>query len=285
MGSIIEEYLEYDNQIENKYGINSVVLMMVGSFYEMYTIISESNEIEKKVSMISKILNIKLTHKKSLENICKNIYMCGFPCNALGKHLSKLLSSNFTVAIYNQFEPENPNNKKIHKLVNVYSPSTYIEDEVIENNELMCVLIEDYFCPIQKKQSLSGFISSIDLSTGRNRLFECYDNKDTPNFVLTEVSRLIHTINPCEIVICDYNNHLNLDDLGNKLIHPIQIDDKFKNKEYQEKLGNYKYRVLNFNKWNEYIKEEYQKTALKNINRKAKKQREQIKNSPLNFCI
>jgi|TARA_R100001460_G_scaffold85529_1_gene126800 UDP-galactopyranose mutase len=56
-------------------------------------------------------------------------------------------------------------------------------------------------------------------------------------------------------------------------------------KEYQEKLGNYKYRVLNFNKWNEYIKEEYQKTALKNINRKAKKQREQIKNSPLNFCI
>mgnify|MGYP003110625050 FL=1 len=56
-------------------------------------------------------------------------------------------------------------------------------------------------------------------------------------------------------------------------------------KEYQEKLGNYKYRVLNFNKWNEYIKEEYQKTALKNINRKAKKQREQLKNSPLNFCI
>ena len=56
-------------------------------------------------------------------------------------------------------------------------------------------------------------------------------------------------------------------------------------KEYQEKLGNYKYRVLNFNKWNEYIKEEYQKKALKNINRKAKKQREQIKNSPLNFCI
>ena len=236
MGSTIEEYLKYDDQIENKYGINSVVLMMVGSFYEMYTVIPDSNEIEKKVSMVSKILNIKLTHKKSLENIYANAHMCGFPCHALGKHLSKLLSSNFTVAIYDQFDPENPNNKKIHKLVNVYSPSTYIEDEVIENNELMCVLIEDYFCPIQKKRSLSGFISSIDLSTGRNRLFECYDNKDTPNFVLTEVIRLIHTINPCEIVICDYNNHLDLDDLGNKLIHPIQIDDKFKNKEFQEKF-------------------------------------------------
>jgi len=57
------------------------------------------------------------------------------------------------------------------------------------------------------------------------------------------------------------------------------------NKEYQIKLGNYKFPVLDYNSWSQYIKEEYQKTALKNINKKAKKQREQVKNSPLNFCI
>ena len=107
---------------------------------------------------------------------------------------------------------------KIHKLVNIFSPSTYIENEIIENNELMCILIEDFFSPIQKKKILSGYVTSIDLSTGRNRLFECYDNKDTDNFVLSEIIRLVHTINPCEIIICDKNNYLNLDDLGNKLI-------------------------------------------------------------------
>ncbi len=57
------------------------------------------------------------------------------------------------------------------------------------------------------------------------------------------------------------------------------------NKEYIETLGNYKFRVLNYTDWMKYVEEKYKETALKNLNRNYKKQREQIKNSPLNFCI
>lgn len=57
------------------------------------------------------------------------------------------------------------------------------------------------------------------------------------------------------------------------------------NKEYIEAIGNYKYRVLNYSDWMKHIEEKYKETALKNLNREYKKQREQIKNSPLNFCI
>lgn len=56
-------------------------------------------------------------------------------------------------------------------------------------------------------------------------------------------------------------------------------------KEYYKKVGNYRYRVLNYNDWKQYIEEEYKKTAIKNIDKKAKKQRAQVKGSPLNFCL
>ena len=36
MGSILKEYKEYQLEIEEKYGNNSIVFLMVGSFYEIY---------------------------------------------------------------------------------------------------------------------------------------------------------------------------------------------------------------------------------------------------------
>jgi len=55
-------------------------------------------------------------------------------------------------------------------------------------------------------------------------------------------------------------------------------------KEWIEKLGNYKYRPLNYNEWIKYVAEKYKETALKNINRKARQQKEQIKENVIQFC-
>ena len=55
-------------------------------------------------------------------------------------------------------------------------------------------------------------------------------------------------------------------------------------KEWIEKIGNYKYRPLNYNSWIKYVAETYKKTALKNIKTKALKQKEQIKENVIQFC-
>ena len=34
--SLIDEYFEYQDKFESKYGINTIVLMEVGSFFEIY---------------------------------------------------------------------------------------------------------------------------------------------------------------------------------------------------------------------------------------------------------
>lgn len=229
MSLIIDEYINAQKEWENKYGKNTIILMMVGSFYEIYEINSEEMQIghAKDASII---LNIQLTKKnKSYSHSKSNPYMAGFPCYALGKHLSKLLRNNFTVAIYNQFDIKN-SKKKERKLINIYSPSTYIEEEILEYNELMCILIDNYFCPIEKRNLYSGFISIIDLSTGKNKLYEFYDTKNSPNLVFNEIDKLINAINPCEILfITDDKNTIKKNiNTENILTHYQNVENKYK---------------------------------------------------------
>ena len=54
-------------------------------------------------------------------------------------------------------------------------------------------------------------------------------------------------------------------------------------KEYRKILGNYKYRVLDYNAWSKYVREEYQNMREKNHASRQKKERKQLKDTPLNF--
>ena len=62
MGSIFNEYISIENEVEKKYGRRSVLLMMVGSFYEMYG--DGCENAYEKLGNISKLLNIQLLQIK-----------------------------------------------------------------------------------------------------------------------------------------------------------------------------------------------------------------------------
>ena len=80
---MLSEYMSLQEDLENKYGQQSIVLYMKGTFYEMYSL----NIQDKKVGNIEKIcklLNIHLTQaNKSEPHSIKNPYMAGFPTYAL----------------------------------------------------------------------------------------------------------------------------------------------------------------------------------------------------------
>ena len=62
MGSILKEYMKYQLDLEKKYGTNSVILMQVGSFYEIYSVDKKFG----KTIEVTKILNILQTKKKQV---------------------------------------------------------------------------------------------------------------------------------------------------------------------------------------------------------------------------
>ena len=220
-------YIEKQSELEKKYGEKSIVLMMVGSFYEIYSY--DCKKIKcGNIDIASKILGFAKTlkSKKNAHSI-NNPYMCGFPCPALSKHLSTLLQNNMTVAVYTQSDNINKKEKD-RNLESIYSPSTYINDEIIQNNELMCIIVDEITCPINKIKLMCGYISHIDLSTGRNKIYECYDTKENQHFVINEINKLILSVNPCEVIT---NYELNLDTI---LIHELNLDNNYKNINYQK---------------------------------------------------
>ena len=89
--SIIDEYLSYNDLYKDQYE-NYIVLLQVGSFYEMYSIIQD----DPKLKEVCELLNLLLTRKnKTIQNISKNNpHMAGIPCCSLQKYLDILIENN-----------------------------------------------------------------------------------------------------------------------------------------------------------------------------------------------
>ena len=87
---LIDEYLNYQNQYQEKYGKLTIVLYQNGSFYEIYNIDSNDKTLQK----ICELLNIQFTRKnKSILEINRsNPSLAGFPLASLKKYLTILLN-------------------------------------------------------------------------------------------------------------------------------------------------------------------------------------------------
>ena len=70
---IIDQYIDYQNKYVQEFGKNTLVLMEVGSFFEIYGINNENTKIGN-VKDVCNILNIQMTRKNKsiLENNKKN---------------------------------------------------------------------------------------------------------------------------------------------------------------------------------------------------------------------
>ena len=62
---IIDDYIKYQDDYRNKYGENTIILMQVGSFFELYSIVENCPFLYK----IADICNIQISRKnKTIKN-------------------------------------------------------------------------------------------------------------------------------------------------------------------------------------------------------------------------
>lgn len=201
--NIINEYIELENLYKKDYD-KYIILLQVGSFYELYSINSD----EKKLKIVCELLNIILTKKnKSIEKISKsNPYMAGFPCVSLEKYLDTLINNHYTVIVYNQYHDKKTIKRKLDK---IYSIGTYIESEKLSVNDNLIISI---YLEVINNNLITG-ISIIDLSIGSIKLIELY-NTDY-NKLIEDLNKEFIIYNPKEII----------------LTYPNEIDQNF-NKLY-----------------------------------------------------
>ena len=237
--AIYDEYQTYVAQYKKEYGDNVVVLMQVGSFYEVY-----SADDLLDIKYISEVLNITLTRKnKNISEISKsNCNMIGFPLSALTKYVSILVQNNFTIVIVSQVTPP-PQPKR--EVTDIVSPGTKVDDlSAEENSFLMTVFIEESTDWRTHKASFNLGVSYIDVSTGVSNVFESSSKPNDVYFGFDEAYRIILATTPREIAVLGELKTIDFDfvckylDISKRYVHNKinNFDKEITNVYYQNQI-------------------------------------------------
>lgn len=197
--NLIDQYFKLQDKYEKKYGIQTLVLMQVGSFFEIYGV---DNEYEKlgDLHKITSMLNILCTrrNKAILENSRKNALMAGIPTHSIKRYLNILLENNYTIVMIEQTSPPPMPTREV---TNILSPGTCInENGNADSNNIISVILETDKCFISGKTIYSIGVSVVDLSTGKNTIYETHSQKGDEQSIMEELFRFIEANSPREII-------------------------------------------------------------------------------------
>ena len=223
---ILKEYLTHHYKYIEKYGENTVVLMQVGSFYEIYAVINEQMNVGANINLLGEILDIQVSRKnKNIEEVnYGNYLLAGFPDHALLKFQNILLNNDYTIVLVNQVtEPPNPE----REVTEIISPGTVIENyNNQDTNVLVSVYISVYPTASNKIVYVLG-LSAIDISTGKNYVHHIRSKESDNKLWTDELFRLIHYYNPREILFhFDPNTNLASELSESKISQEWEINHK-----------------------------------------------------------
>lgn len=205
---VSEEYFVKTDELRKQYGEKTIVLMQIGSFFEVYGLKSiETGEITgSNILDFHTICDFAMSDKaKSTVFVYGkvwNLVMAGFPESHIEKYIDKLQSRQYTIAIYKQ-----GNDKKSRDLDMVVSPGTYFtNDQTILSNFILCIRL------FYRKKSVYNNtdkiiygLASLNVITGecnQTQHTEIYaHNPSTYDFI----ERYISIYNPSEVIIL-YNS-------------------------------------------------------------------------------
>ena len=192
-------YFKLQKKFEEKYGVNTVVLMEIGTFFEVYEVNNEEEQIGK-AKEIAELLNIQLTRKNKaiLENSKENPIMAGVPAISLEKHLARIIGEQkYTVVLIRQkgLPP------KVSRYIDtVVSPGTNFDFVIDQDENNITSLTID--C---NKGIFSVGYSAIDVTTGKCYYNEVHGTSEDKNFALDECFNYMnmHKTNEVVVSFCD----------------------------------------------------------------------------------
>jgi len=231
--ALIKEYFELTKKYEDEYGENTILLMQVGSFFEVYGIFSKKNEsiIGSKIIDFSQICELNIVEKNTCVGT-DNVMMAGFKDIQIEKYIKKIQDAGFTAVVYSQDEAVKNTTRS---LAGIFSPGTYFHSESQNlTNSITCVWID----LIENKLFMKGKyvvvgVANIDIYTGKTNIFqfkETYVNNPT---TYDELERFISIYNPSEtILISNLPGENEIDfvisyaGITSSLIHKINITNE-----------------------------------------------------------
>ena len=240
---LTEIYFELQKHFESKYGENTIILMEIGSFFELYEVNNDELKIGK-AKEIAQLLNIQLTRKNKtiLENSVKNPLLAGVPTVSIERYLARLIETKkYTIVMVKQkgLPP------KVQRYVsNIISPGTNFEyqTEAIESNLVSLTVDEN-------QGIYSVGYSAIDVTTGKTIVNEMHSNRDDKTYALDILFNLLQTYNTAEVIVTLQNKQIDKEWLSSYL-ELGQFSTSFNEKHckisYQNELFKRVYQINSF---------------------------------------
>lgn len=217
---LIEEYFTLQKQHEQQYGERTVVLMQIGSFYEMYGYdpsycTTEEAKIDKQGKMwtepmghavdMSVVLNCVLTHENNNESYgINNPHKVGFPCIAYEKNRATLLANDYVIVRVDQEK----NGGKVNRFVAEICNPTMFMDNITPTrptSNIACVYIEYQQGLARTNNKYDNFlittgVAVVDVITGQNRVCEFYSKAEDQVHAVQELYRFLISHYPRELI-------------------------------------------------------------------------------------
>jgi DNA mismatch repair protein MutS len=236
--SITVRYLHEYNKYKKQYGDKTLVLMQVGSFYELYATDTDG----PKLKDIADLLNTVCTKKdKNVKEVSiSNPYLVGFPMVATDKFVSLLVKNGYTLVMIDQVTPP-PDPKR--EVTNIYSPSTYVGSTITtDSNYAVCIYFE-YEKQKSNQNILCVGLSAIDITTGKVIIDETIPSLSDADLALDNTQRFISLTQPKEIFFVIKTTELNVKYDAKTLIQLLQLDERIvKIKRYDDKYSKIKFQ-------------------------------------------
>ncbi len=192
---LTQTYFDLQRHFEEKYGSDTVVFMEIGTFFEVYEVNNDEEQIGK-AKEIAELLNIQLTKKNKniIENSDKNPLLAGVPSVSFERYLSRLISEQkYTIIVVKQ----KGNPPKISRYIaQIVSPGTNFE-HIVDNDEnyIVSLLVD------KSRDIYTVGYSAIDVTTGKTWLYETHGTSEDPAYALDEVFNLLNVHKTSEVVV------------------------------------------------------------------------------------
>lgn len=223
--TLVKEYFELTNKYQSEYGKNTVVLMQVGAFFEVYGLQNKiTDELGgSEIADFSRVCDLNIADKKV--TLGKDgVVMAGFGHYMIDKYLKRLQENGYTAVVYAQ----DADDVKTRNLVGIFSPGTYFSPEAthITNNTtaIWVNVIDVASSTILKKMISSDTKSSrivqvgmanIDIYTGKSSIFEFKEIYLKTPTTFDELERFVSIYKPSEVLIIGNIDDKEMDEILN----------------------------------------------------------------------
>ena len=240
--ALIKEYFTLTDKYAAEYGPNTVVLLQVGAFFEVYGEVTPAPGMIGASCSGSRIDNFCLICELAKAHKIPGIVMAGFRDYGLDKYLKKLQDAGYTAVVYVQDGVKNP---PVRVLQGIYSPGTFFSTDIAAgsnsgassstalSNNIGCIWIEKISRTLAAGSggALIMGMTNIDIYTGRATIFET-ENKDSHNpTTYDEVERFISSYVPSEVILISNLSTREVEDVIHytniqaKMIHRVSTTD------------------------------------------------------------